>query len=233
MSTIYVNSNSPFYNTYKMYREYVGYKHPISYNRWIRLPEQQKAAYLYVQFYNEITLAWYKVKTQWSIEEEGVECINQYLIKNVEKIKSDKKRFTPQYIYKVAYNCLYCVCIDPSKNKERYYKETSETFDVGDEELSWFEFLGDTVDLEDKFDTDCLQEFFELLQGNELEVFIQHYLGEITDRSAMKRLKDLGCISGNTNNLEYRKAVFSELEEFATRKLMLMFKLYYLVKLYA
>ena len=206
MSTIFVTSNSEFYNTYKLYREYIGYKHDYSYRQWLRLPERFKAAALYVQFYNEITLAWYKVKTEWSFEEEGVECINQYLLKNVEKIIADKKRFTPQYIYKVAYNCLYCLCIDPTKNKMRYQSETPSSFNVGDDELDWFDYLGEVFDFEEQSIQQSLRNFFDSLDTN-LDLYVQYKLGELTEYKLCCKLKAGNYITCNVRDAQSRKQV--------------------------
>lgn len=224
MPKVFVNSNSEFYNTYKLYREYIGFKDDYTYRQWLRLPDKFKAAALYVQFYNEITLAWYKVKTDWSFEEEGVECINQYLIKNVEKIKKDKKRFTPQYIYKVAYNCLYCVCIDPSKNKDRYYSETSETFETGDDSLSWFDFIGETESYDDEFDVKSIQDFIESLD-DDLQIYIQHFLHEISDIQTLRQLKKFGYISGSTRDKDYGQKVLEMFDEYGKNKLKLLIEL--------
>lgn len=202
MPNVVTNSNSQFYKTYQIYRNYVGYTKPLTYRQWLRLDDRLKVGALYCQFYNEITLAWYKVYTKWSIEEEGVECINQYLEKNVEKIKASKKRFDPRYIYKVAYNCLYCVCIDPSRNKDRYFAETSENFSSGEDELSWFDLVGDNVSLEDESISVKIQAAFESLP-EWVDIVFGWKFEELTTFTACCRLKKLGRISGNTRNKVY------------------------------
>jgi len=226
MSTVYIDSNSEFYNTYKLYREYIGYTGPISYRKWMRLRQEEKIAALYCQFYREITLAWYKVKTQWSIEEEGVECINQYLKKNVAKIEEDKKRFDPRYIYKVAYNCLYCLCIDPSKNKDRYYNETPATFTAGEDELDWFDFVGEVEDHESKLDFGELQEKIESLEEY-FQVYIQRLFGELTDYQACCRLKSAGYIKGNVREKWYQEYVLKYLDTLCRAQLKAIFQDYY------
>ena len=225
MSTAFVTSNSEFYNTYKLYRNYIGYSREFDYESWLNLPQKFKAAALYVQFYNEITLAWYKVKTQWSIEEEGVECVNQYLMKNVEKIEKDRKRFTPQYVYTVAYNCLYCLCIDPSKNKDRYYCETPNTFSNGDDELDWFDMIGEEVDCEEELNLSYLQNLFEDLDF-ELQMCVHHLLGELTDYEICRKLKKHGSITGNIKDVEYRSYVLNYLDIWGKAKLRIIFSEY-------
>ena len=213
MSVVYSNSTSSFYKTYLLYREYIGYKGEMSYNRWLRLPDRFKAAALYVQFYDQITLAWYKVKTNWSIEEEGVETINQYLMKNVKKIEEDQKRFKPAYIYKVAWNCLYCLCIDPTKNKERYYTETPESFSVrDDEDMSWFDLLGETQDFDDIREDEEIAQFFNQLD-EKYQCYIGYMLGEMTEVQIVQKLKRLGLIDGNTRDASYRSSIIQKMLE--------------------
>lgn len=221
MDKIFVDSNSVFYDTYKLYREYIGYTHPFSYKQWKHLPENFKAAALYVQFYNEITLAWHKVRTAWAIEEEGVETINQYLIKNVAKIESDKNRFKPQYIYRVAYNCLYCICIDPSKNKDKYYNEVSESFSSSDDELSWFDFIGCSYEELELSETTQIRDFINHLD-EEFQIFFGYVLGEISEVQACRALKRIGKFHASTLDPEARNDFLSKLvskksEEFKDR----------------
>lgn len=202
MANVVVNSNSQFYKTFCLYRNYVGYTKPLTYRQWIRLDDRLKAGALFCQFYNEITLAWYKVYTKWSIEEEGVECINQYLEKNVEKIKQSKKKFDARYIYKVAYNCLYCVCIDPSKNKDRYYSETSETFSSGEDEVSWFDLLGSSNTIDEDSLSTWLQATMEFLDPK-AEIVLSYIAGELTEYQACSKLKRQGLLTGSLRNKEY------------------------------
>ena len=227
MSVVFANSNSEFYNTYLLYREYIGYKEELSYRKWMRLPDRFKAAALYVQFYDQITLAWYKVKTNWSIEEEGVETVNQYLLKNVKKIEEDSKRFTPAYIYKVAWNCLYCLCIDPTKNKERYYNETPESFaSSSDDECSWFDFIGEEADFDDIRENAEIADFFNSVD-DALQCYIAYVLGELTDVQIVQKLKRLGVIDGNTRDPEYRKLVIEDMQETYPVRLKTEIELYF------
>lgn len=106
-------SCSAFYATYKMFRNYLGYDGPLSYELWLALPEDRKAAGLFVQFYDTISLAWFKLRTPAAIEEDCVSEVIKYLIKNVSKIEEDAKRYSPKYIYRVVYNCIYCKSVDP------------------------------------------------------------------------------------------------------------------------
>ena len=45
------NAESPFYATRTMFREYIGYTEPLSYDQWSSMPDDSKAAALFVQFF--------------------------------------------------------------------------------------------------------------------------------------------------------------------------------------
>lgn len=214
---VYTNSNSAFYKTYLMYKEYIGYKKPYTYKQWMRLPDNFKAAALYVQFYDQITLAWYKKRTEWSIEEEGVEVINQYLIKNVEKIKKDKKRFKEPYIYKVAWNCLYCLCIDPSKNKERYEHEESYYCNGPDGEVSLLEFIGENVAIDDMDFQNYLITLFNSFEkinkfGILFDLYVRYKLEESTEYQVCRELKKFYPSAFNIKDKNNQKKVLSRFD---------------------
>ena len=133
-----------FADTRNAFRECIGYSEPLTFDEWAKIPRHLKSAFLYVQFYNQITLAWDKANTLKFIEDEdGVSTICQYLEKNVPIIESQPKRFTPAYIYKVAYNCLYCICHDRLCDKERLSNETSSIVITDGKELCLFDSLSD------------------------------------------------------------------------------------------
>ena len=133
-----------FYDTRKLYIDATGYDKTLSFEEWVENPDDLKAALLFVQFYNQIVLAWDKANTLDFIEsEEGVTTILQYLQKNVEVIKNNPSRFTPAYIYKVAYNCLYCICHDRKCDKDRMSYETSSIVCYDGKELSLFDTMSD------------------------------------------------------------------------------------------
>lgn len=195
----YVNPHSPFGATYKMFSEYLGYdeENPLSYEEWVRIPSDRKAAVLYVQFYEQITLAWFKTKTAAATEESAVEAVIQYLMKNVAKIEADGYKFKPQYIYKVAYNCLYCVSIDPYKGQtaaNSWYNNTqSQYINVGDDMLDIFDHIPDKSTCHDTFD---VSEFWRIIES----------MGEDTLSVVAKLLGDTSTGKGNAGR------------EFASRK---------------
>lgn len=135
-----------FYVTRDLFRSHTSYERPLSYGEWKKLPDDHKAAVLYVQFFETITLAWYKLKSIYSSEADGVAEVLQYLQKNVSKIEADEKRFSPAYIYKVCYNCLYCLCRDPNRYKAAYENECSNIVGYGEDELDLFDTVIEAVD---------------------------------------------------------------------------------------
>lgn len=128
-----------FAETRKLFTSYTNYTQPLSYDEWSAVADENKATVLFVQFYDEITLAWYKTKSFFVLEEDGVSTILQYLVKNVPIIQKDSKKFTPNYIYRVAYNCLYCISHDIKRDIERWERETSNIVGYEDRELDLFD----------------------------------------------------------------------------------------------
>lgn len=118
-------SKNEFAITRELFISYLNYTSPVSYEQWLETADDSKAAVLFVQFYDQITLAWFKLKSIYSTEADGVAEVLQYLQKNVPYIVSDSNRFTPSYIYKISYNCLYCLCRDPNRYKAAYENETT------------------------------------------------------------------------------------------------------------
>ncbi len=138
-----MSNKSEFYVTRELFSSYVNYNAPLSYEEWLNVADDLKAAVLYCQFFEQITLAWYKLKSIYSAESDGVAEAIQYLQKNVEIIKNDEKRFAPSYIYKIMYNCLYCLCRDPNKYKKVYENECSNIQMSSDGEYDLFDTYRD------------------------------------------------------------------------------------------
>jgi len=139
-----MSTKSDLYTTRELFSQYVNYNAPLSYEAWLEVADDLKAAVLYCQFFEQITLAWYKLKSVYSTEADGVAEVLQYLQKNVELIKADSKKFTPGYIYKVVYNCLYCLCRDPNRYKKAYENECSNIQNSSDGEFDLFDTFADT-----------------------------------------------------------------------------------------
>ena len=87
------------------------YQFPLTYEAWANAPADYKAVLLFVNFFDQIELAWYNERFSYgrAEDDDAVSEVLQYLMKNVAKIEADPKRFTPSYIYRVAANCISCV----------------------------------------------------------------------------------------------------------------------------
>lgn len=99
-----------FKEAFVRFKDFSGYSEPMSWEDWISVRDQDtQVAILYCQFFNEITLAWYKAKADFVPDEDGLSCVLQYLTKNVPLIVAEENKFNPAYIYRVAYNCMDCL----------------------------------------------------------------------------------------------------------------------------
>ena len=103
------------------YESAIGKKAPITFDEWFSLPDSHKAAALYINFYNQITLAWTKAKADFTDDEDGLSIVMQYLMKNVPIIESNPNKYSETYIYRVAYNCMGC--LRRNKSEITRYKE--------------------------------------------------------------------------------------------------------------
>lgn len=141
----YVNSGSAFKETLRLFKNYTGYTGPMSFDLWSHLQEDYKAAVLFVQFYNQILLAYYKLRTPAAIEEDCVEEVIQYLIKNVPIIEENPARFSPKYIYRISWNAIYCKSVDPYSGQtaqNSWFNNTTSPYIETDEgESCIFDFV--------------------------------------------------------------------------------------------
>jgi hypothetical protein len=78
----------------------------MAFAEWNRLPEDLKAAGLYVRFYSQIYLAWMKTKCEFTESCDAVSTVMQYLMKNVPIIENCSAKFAEAYLYTVSYNAL-------------------------------------------------------------------------------------------------------------------------------
>ena len=178
----YQNSTTPFGATFKMFRDHINYTDPLSYDEWLASADDLKAAILYVQFFEQISLAWYKLKTDAAIEEECVEEVIQYLLKNVPIIEANESKFSPRYIYRICYNCIYCKSIDPYKGQTAktswYNNTTSQYLDCGDSVID----LCDNKPSEDAAVEDVLsrENFWKLIEdmGEDTLSLVSKLLGD-------------------------------------------------------
>ncbi len=201
-----------FYATRNMFRNYINYERPLTFEEWSSIDDDKKAAVLYVQFFDQITLAWYKLKTDAAIEEDCVSEVLMYLIKNVPVIKSNPSRFKPSYIYKVVYNCIYCKSIDPYKGqtaKTSWFNNTCSQFvQKGDEIVDIFDEISNTEDIDV---TAAREHFWAIIEdmGDDVIAIVENILnGTRVPAAVNKRRAEI--IIELQNRLIAYKEVFAE-----------------------
>lgn len=198
--------SNAFAETKLLFINYTQYSQPLTFEQWLAKPEDQKAAILYVQFYEQITLAWYKTKSFFVLEEDGVETMLQYLVKNVPLIKENPKRFTPSYIYRVAFNCLYCISHDIKRDIERWERETSNIVFHGEDTLDLFDTVVTEVDMDDEMSKEYFWAIIEAM-GPETEKVINHLLNgdpltKVSKRSKQYETDPLRDVSVDLDEME-------------------------------
>lgn len=157
---------TPFRATRNMFASYLDNKLNYSYDEWMQLPEENQVAALYVCFYPQIILAWNKVHSLIGEEEEGVETIIQYLDKNVPILHEHPERYNRRYIYRVAYNCLYCICHDRKIDKDRWALEMSNIQkDRIDGFFDFFDIVGAPSDQTDYLELSERDEFWKAIES--------------------------------------------------------------------
>ena len=120
----------------------------LAFETWRALKDEYKTAALYVNFYPSIYAATVKAKGWFPMDtDEAVETIIQYLTKNTPIIEANPKKYTPQYINKVTYNCVYCICHDRLIDKQRRELEVSPEVEVDGDVLSLFDTVVEDVDM--------------------------------------------------------------------------------------
>ena len=129
----------------KRYIAAIGAEPPYSYAQWLALPDKHKAIALYVNFYDQVTLAWTKAKAEFVDDEDAVSIVLQYLMTNVPLIVNDPKKYKESYIYRVAYNCMGCLRRVQSE-QSRYANTVPQYKSVGidNEEVDIFDTIADT-----------------------------------------------------------------------------------------
>lgn len=159
------------YETRNFYRNSLQIFQPLTFEQWNSLDRDDKAAGLFLNFFDQIVLAWEKANTIDFINcEDGVEIVNQYLEKNVPIIENNSKRFTPNYIYTVSFNCMYCICHDRKCDKDRLENETPRYISKDGDEVDLLDFVDDG---EDNYtiseDLNLEREFWALIEDEGME----------------------------------------------------------------
>lgn len=184
-----------FYETRRIFAESVPSHVPQSYESWISVPDEYKAAVLYVDFFDQVTMAWFRLKTPAAVEEECVSEVMFYLQKNVDKIVADKKRFTPAYIYRICYNCIYCKSVDPYSGqtaKTSWHNNTcSNLVSVGDDVLDLFDTVPSDITTNIGLEREEEHDVFTALVDAESDPETKIVLAEIIDnKRKTKRISD-------------------------------------------
>lgn len=171
-----------FHETKNLFIEATNYSQPLSFEEWSQAPEGLQAAILFVQFYDSIASAWSKANAYDFIPgEDGVSTCLQYLQKNVPIIRENPKRFNGKYIYRVAYNCMYCICHDLKCVKDRWENEIPNITASSDgDELDLFDTVVSFTNSADcVFDqTEFEKEFWSIIEdcGVETEKAVRYLL---------------------------------------------------------
>ena len=133
-------------------------QYPLTYEKWLVIPDELKVAALFVNFYREIKMAYAALQVYYLDEEDAVSHVCQYLLKNVEKIKADRKRFANPYIYRVAYNSIFGFVRVPSR-RDFADNTTSQYFTMDGEEHDVLELIED--------DTNCFtnEKFAKIMES--------------------------------------------------------------------
>lgn len=159
------------YETRNFYRNSLQIFQPLTFKQWNELDRNIKAAGLFLNFFDQIVLAWEKANTIDFINcEDGVEVINQYLEKNVSIIESKPDRFSPSYIYTVAFNCMYCICHDRKCDKDRLENETPRYVSKDGKDVDLLDFVkGDNDNFTEVESSSIEREFWALIEDDGLE----------------------------------------------------------------
>ena len=183
-----------FYETRNLFISYTSYVKPLTFEQWRAVPEDQKAAVLFVRFFEQVCMAYNKANKTVIAAEDAVSIVLQYLEKNVQKILDQPNRFTPAYIYRVAYNCIYCL-LEGEKLQKRL-AETSDTITSEDGEFSLVDTLGiGSQSAEDEYEKKSVMDrIWAIIEDSGLES------EKVANYLLSGDLKDLKKVSKNSKN---------------------------------
>lgn len=174
-----------FYVTRDMFKDYIGYTRPLTAHEWVNIRDDMKVAYLYCQFFNEITLAWFNTISDYANDEDGVSEVLKYLQKNVKIISNDLDRFTSAYIYTVAFNCLYALNRHDNQYKRRYEYEVNHEVHTDDMDIDLYDVAAASKSCDDNGDEiDGVKERFWAIieaEGKDTVAVVAKLLGDRMD----------------------------------------------------
>lgn len=138
---------SQFFATKKMFTNIIGFDNndeSLSFKSWMAIPDSYKSAALFVNFYPTIKAAWTSAKGDGVDEEDGIECVLQYLEKNVDRIKADQNKYNAKYIYAVAWNSIGCLRrIQGNQLRSRFESSNIVTGTSSEMEVDLFDTVAD------------------------------------------------------------------------------------------
>lgn len=176
-----------FREAYIRFKNLSGYTEPVEWSQWASINDVDiQTAILYCQFYDQITLAWYKARAEFVPDEDGLSCVLQYIIKNVPRIQAEEAKFTPAYMYRIAYNCMDCLRY-VQRDINRYTTETTNVVVYDGEELDLCDLVPHRdTSYEDQVDKD---RFWSIIasMGPEVEKVVNHLVNDESLRRVSKR----------------------------------------------
>lgn len=200
-----------FYETKEIFANHIGYEKPYTFEEWNNLPQDHKAAALFVQYFNLVLSAYYTHKLPYATEEECVETVLQYLLKNVPIIEKHPRRFTPQYVYTVCSNCIACVAYG-QKDKDRFYKEISNKVYEDEQEVDIYDTVKDEKSEKDFDLTDraIRAKFWAIIEdmGLDTEAVVDNIIGGIALPKGFGIKKKKEIINNLKEALECYKAYY-------------------------
>ena len=163
------------------------------YECWFAIPQDLKAAALYVHFYPQITLAWNKCKRDYVEEETAVSTMLQYLLKNVPRIECQRNRYSPQYIYQIAFNALYCLTRNESNYAWLYDVMSNSFYEQQNETIASInEYSEDMRDMELPYRLhDALIENFDESESSKQTIMFWRWIRKNLDKSAIKAIEKI------------------------------------------
>ena len=213
------SNNHQFTLTRNMFRDYlVGYPETLTYEEWNKADAEDKAALLYVTFYQEITLAWYNAVTSLNVvyvsQEDGVSTVLQYLMKNVAKISEDQKRYSPNYIYRVCYNCLLNLWKTRGTDRQRCAAETSNEYTENGADINLWDLVpSEDDDIETQETKEAIWNIIRHM-GPKAEKVVNHLINpgdtlhKVSQSSSERPIDRLADVSVTTDEYE---AIIAEL----------------------
>lgn len=195
---------SQFKETYTLYRNCLSnYSFPLSCSEWLAAPEEDKAVLLFVNFFPQVELGWYNGRYKTGMksveghvyiqEEDAIDTVNQYLMKNVSVITNDPKRYSPGYIYRVVYNCITCLNL-VERDRARAASEMSNNSESHD---------GDYIDLFDY--VPYTEDPCEVREAKEALWDLLEHMGPKAQKVANHLMTGDSLRRTSCNSLDYKK----------------------------